>query len=287
MSHEGPNIPPQTQEQQPGLTAPMQPKPEETAPEYKGSGKLTDRIALITGGDSGIGRSVAVLFAREGADVSIVYLSEHEDAAETKRLIEQEGRRCVTIAGDVGDDEFCERAVKQTVDAFGRIDILVNNAAEQHPQKSIEDISTDQLHRTFHTNIFSMFYMTKSALKHMRKGSSIINTTSITAYRGSPDLLDYSSTKGAIVAFTRSLSGQLVEKGIRVNGVAPGPIWTPLIPSTFPEEKVESFGENVPMKRPGQPDEVAPCFVFLASEMDSSYISGQVLHPNGGYVVGS
>lgn len=286
MSEEG-KIPPQTQEQQPGREAPMQPKPEETAPEYRGSGKLKDRIALITGGDSGIGRSVAVLFAREGADISIVYLNEHEDAAETKRLVEREGRRCVTIAGDVGDDEFCEQAVKQTVDAFGRIDILVNNAAEQHPQKSIEDISTAQLHRTYHTNIFSMFYMTKSALKHMRKGSSIINTTSITAYRGSPDLLDYSSTKGAIVTFTRSLSGQLMEKGIRVNAVAPGPIWTPLIPSTFTEEKVESFGENVPMKRAGQPDEVAPSFVFLASEMDSSYISGQVLHPNGGYIVGS
>lgn len=286
MSEEG-KIPPQTQEQQPGREAPMQPKPEETAPEYRGSGKLKDRIALITGGDSGIGRSVAVLFAREGADISIVYLNEHEDAAETKRLVEQEGRRCLTVAGDVGDDEFCDQAVKQTVDAFGRIDILVNNAAEQHPRKSIEEISTAQLHRTFHTNIYSMFYMTKSALKHMRKGSSIINTTSITTYRGSPDLLDYSSTKGAIVAFTRSLSGQLMEKGIRVNAVAPGPIWTPLIPSTFDEEKVESFGENVPMKRAGQPDEVAPSFVFLASEMDSSYISGQVLHPNGGYIVGS
>ena len=211
MSQEEQRLPPQHQEQQPGREAPMHPKPEETAPEYKGSGKLTDQIALITGGDSGIGRSVAVLFAREGADVSIVYLNEHEDAAETKRLVEQEGRRCISIAGDVGDDAFCARSVQQTVDAFGRIDILVNNAAEQHPQKSIEEISTDQLHRTFHTNIFSMFYMTKAALKHMRKGSAVINTTSITAYRGSPDLLDYSSTKGAVVTFTRSLSGQLGE----------------------------------------------------------------------------
>lgn len=279
------HIPPQHQEQQPGVRSEMEPRPESSMEAYKGCGKLPGKVALITGGDSGIGRAVAAAFAKEGADISIVYLNEHEDAAEAKRLVEEQGRRCITIAGDVGDEEFCSEAVRRTVEELGGLNILVNNAAEQHPQDSIEDITTDQLHRTFHTNIFSIFYLTKAALKHMSEGDSIINTTSITAYRGSKDLLDYACTKGAIVTFTRSLSLQLHEKKIRVNAVAPGPIWTPLIPASFEEEKVESFGESVPMQRPGQPDEVAPSFVFLASNIDSSYISGQVLHPNGGFVV--
>jgi NAD(P)-dependent dehydrogenase (short-subunit alcohol dehydrogenase family) len=213
-----------------------------------------------------------------------MYLNEHEDARETARLVEAEGRRCLLIDGDVGDENFCREAVERAVGELGRLDVLVNNAAEQHPQESIEKISAEQLERTFRTNIFAMFYLVKAALKHLKAGASIINTTSVTAYKGNPDLLDYSSTKGAIVAFTRSLSQSLVERGIRVNGVAPGPIWTPLIPSTFPPEKVESFGANVPMKRPGQPEEVAPAYVFLASD-DASYMAGQILHPNGGEVV--
>lgn len=216
--------------------------------------------------------------------MAIVYLNEHEDAEKTKQMIEKEGRSCLTMAGDVGDEKFCQQAVQQTVDQFGRLDVLVNNAAEQHPKESIEEISAEQLERTFRTNIFSMFYLTKAALPHLKEGSAIINTTSVTAYKGSEQLLDYSSTKGAIVAFTRSLSQSLIEKGIRVNGVAPGPIWTPLIPSTFPEDKVKEFGKQVPMGRAGQPEEVAPSFVFLASD-DSSYMAGQILHPNGGVVV--
>jgi len=276
--------PPQHQERRPGIESEMTPKPKADDPGYKGSGKLQDKVALITGGDSGIGRAVAVAFAKEGADVAVLYLNEHKDAEETKRLVEKAGRRCITVAGDIGDESFCRDAVGQTVRELGRLDILVNNAAEQHPQESIEDITSEQLERTFRTNIFSFFYMTKAALRHLKKGSAIINTTSVTAYRGSPQLLDYSSTKGAIVAFTRSLSQALVEKGIRVNGVAPGPIWTPLIPSTFPEDKVASFGADVPMKRVGQPEEVAPSYVFLASD-DSSYIAGQILHPNGGEVI--
>jgi len=239
---------------------------------------------MITGGDSGIGRAVAIAFAREGADVAVVYLNEHKDAEETKRLVEQEGRRCVTIAGDVGEERVCRDAVDRVVREFRRLDVLINNAAEQHPQETIEKITADQLERTFRTNIFSMFFLTKAALPHLKEGSAIINTTSVTAYKGSPTLLDYSSTKGAIVAFTRSLSQALAERKIRVNGVAPGPIWTPLIPSTFPEEKVETFGSNVPLKRAGQPEEVAPSYVFLASD-DASYMTGQILHPNGGVVV--
>lgn len=275
--------PPQSQET-PGVESEMTPKPKADDPQYTGSDKLKNKVALITGADSGIGRAVAIAFAKEGADVAIVYLNEHDDAKETKQFVESLGRRAVAIAGDVGDEAFCQQAVQQTVDEFGKLDILVNNAAEQHPQKSIEDISKEQLERTFRTNIFSMFFLTKAALKHLKEGSTIINSTSVTAYKGSPELLDYSSTKGAIVAFTRSLSLSLIEKGIRVNAVAPGPIWTPLIPSTFPEEKVETFGKQVPMQRAGQPEEVAPSFVFLASD-DSSYFSGQVLHPNGGSVV--
>ena len=277
-------LPPQTQDQQPGLESEMTPKPVAVDTQRQGSGRLQGKAALITGGDSGIGRAVAVLFAREGADVMISYLNEHGDAQETKRLVEAEGRRCVTHAGDVGDEGFCQRLVQQTVQEFGKLDVLVNNAAEQHPQKSLNDISAGQLERTFRTNIFAMFFLTKAALQHLKPGAAIVNTTSVTAYRGSPQLLDYSSTKGAIVSFTRSLSINLAEKGIRVNAVAPGPIWTPLIPATFDEDKVKSFGADVPLGRPGQPEEVAPAFVFLASD-DASYISGQVIHPNGGEVI--
>jgi NAD(P)-dependent dehydrogenase (short-subunit alcohol dehydrogenase family) len=277
-------LPPQTQDRQPGLESEMTPRPEADDPQYRGSGKLRGRVALITGGDSGIGRAVAIFYAREGADVAISYLDEHSDAEETRRLVEKEGRRCILIPGDVGDEAHCREAVERTVRELGRLDILVNNAAEQHPQESIEDITAEQLERTFRTNIFAMFYLTKAAMKHLSAGSAIVNTTSVTAYKGSPQLLDYSSTKGAIVAFTRSLSQALAEKKIRVNAVAPGPIWTPLIPATFDEEKVATFGADVPLKRPGQPEEVAPSFVFLASD-DSSYMTGQVLHPNGGEVV--
>jgi NAD(P)-dependent dehydrogenase (short-subunit alcohol dehydrogenase family) len=275
--------PPQKQTP-PGREGEMTPKPQSQNVQYKGSSKLEGKVALITGGDSGIGRATAILFAREGADVAIVYLSEQQDAEETKRLVEAEGKGCLLIKGDVGSESFCKEAIQQTVNQLGHLDILINNAAEQHPQQSIEDISAEQLERTFRTNIFGMFFLTKAALPHLKEGSTIINTTSVTAYKGNPQLLDYSATKGAIVAFTRSLSQSLVEKGIRVNGVAPGPIWTPLIPSTFPEEKVKSFGAQVPMQRAGQPEEVAPCYVFLASQ-DSSYMSGQILHPNGGEVV--
>lgn len=276
--------PKQHQEQRPGVESEMTPRPQSQDKAYKGSDKLQQKVALITGGDSGIGRAVAIAYAKEGADLAIVYLNEHEDAKETQRLVEQEGRRCLPIAGDIGEEEFCRQAVQQTIKAYGKLDILVNNAAEQHPQESIENISAEQLERTFRTNIFSMFYLTKAALPHLKEGSAIVNSTSVTAYKGNPQLLDYSTTKGAIVAFTRSLSQALISKGIRVNAVAPGPIWTPLIPSTFPEEKVESFGAQVPMQRAGQPEEMAPSYVFLASD-DSSYMSGQVLHPNGGEVV--
>lgn len=277
-------LPPQHQDHRPGTESEMHPKPEFESNEYKAAGKLKGKVALITGGDSGIGRAVAVYYAKEGADVSIVYLNEHKDAKETKRQVEQEGRKCLLIAGDVGDDAFCRDAVTETVEKLGKLDILVNNAAEQHPQKKIEDITKEQLERTFRTNIFGMFYLTQAAMPHLSKGSSIINTTSITAYRGSPQLLDYASTKGAIVAFTRSLSMNVVGQGIRVNAVAPGPIWTPLIPSTFPPDQVAEFGATQPMKRPGQPEELAPAYVYLAST-DSSYVSGQVIHVNGGEVI--
>ena len=276
--------PAQHQERQPGIESEMTPRPRAADASYRGSGKLQGRVALITGGDSGIGRAVAIMFAQEGADVALVYLNEHDDATETKRRVEATGRRCATFAGDIGQEAFCREVVERTVAALGQLDILVNNAAEQHPQDSLAKISAEQLERTFRTNIFSYFYMSKAALPHLHAGSAIINTTSVTAYKGNPQLLDYSATKGAIVAFTRSLSQALVGQGIRVNGVAPGPIWTPLIPSTFSAEKVESFGANVPMQRAGQPEEVAPSYVFLASD-DASYMAGQILHPNGGEVV--
>lgn len=277
-------LPPQTQDRQPGIESEMTPMPRAEDPQYRGSGKLQGKVALITGGDSGIGRAVAIMYAKEGADVAIMYFDEHDDANETRQQVEQEGRRCLLIAGDIGDPSFCEQSVEQTVRELGKLDVLVNNAAEQHPQEHVEDISAEQLERTFRTNIFAMFYLTKAALKHLGEGSAIVNTTSVTAYRGSPALVDYASTKGAIVGFTRSLALQLADRKIRVNAVAPGPIWTPLIPATFDEEKVATFGGDVPMKRPGQPEEVAPSFVFLASD-DSSYISGQVLHPNGGEII--
>ncbi|KZZ84601.1 SDR family oxidoreductase [Bacillus sp. SJS] len=277
-------MPAQEQDVQPGQETLMNPAPKFAGDFYKGSGKLEGKTAIITGGDSGIGRAVAVFFAREGADVTIAYLNEHDDASETKRLVEKEGRSCFIIAGDIGDEGFCKQVVRETIVKFGKLDILVNNAAEQHPQDNFEDITAEQLERTFKTNIFSMFHLTKASLPHLKEGSSIINTTSITAYAGSPGLIDYSATKGAITSFTRSLSGNLIKKGIRVNGVAPGPIWTPLIPSTFPEDKVAEFGADTPMQRPGQPEELAPSYVYLASA-DSTYVTGQVLHVNGGKVV--
>ncbi|PNY79516.1 SDR family oxidoreductase [Deinococcus koreensis] len=276
--------PAETQEQQPGSEAQMSMAPVVIREGYRGSGKLEGKVALITGGDSGIGRAVAVHFAREGADVAILYLDEHQDAQDTLKMVQAEGRRGLLIAGDIGDVEFCRDAVARTVRELGGLNILVNNAAEQHPQDTISEITPEQLERTFRTNIFAMFYLVQAATPHLQRGDAIINTTSVTAYKGSPQLLDYSSTKGAIVAFTRSLSGNLAEQGIRVNAVAPGPIWTPLIPSTFDAERVQAHGENTPLERVGQPSEVAPSYVFLASE-DSTYITGQVLHPNGGDVV--
>ena len=280
-------FPPQTQKERPGKEEKMVPQPQDEDIGYRSSHKLAHKIALITGGDSGIGRAVAIAFAKEGANVAIVYLNEHEDAKETQAKVEKQGKKCLLIAGDIGEESFCSKAVEQTVKELGGLDILINGAAEQHPQEDIENITKEQLEPTFQTTIFSFFYFVKAALKHMKEGSSIINTTSVTAYRGNPTLLDYSSTKGAIVAFTRSLSKNLAKKGIRVNAVAPGPIWTPLIPSTFDEKKVSEFGSDTPMGRAGQPYEVAPCFVFLASNQDSSYITGQVLHPNGGDVINS
>lgn len=262
----------------------MTPKPEAETPHHIGTGKLDGRVAIITGGDSGIGRAVAIAFAKEGANIVISYLNEHDDAKETQALVEKEGAECILVPGDVGDEDLCKKIVDKTIKQFKRLDVVVNNAAEQHPQERLEDISKKQLERTFRTNIFSYFFLSKAALPHLKKGATIINTASVTAYRGSSHLLDYSSTKGAIVAFTRSLSQALAEREIRVNGVAPGPVWTPLIPSTFPEDQVEQFGQKVPLNRVGEPSEIAPCYVFLASE-DSSYMTGQMLHPNGGEVI--
>ena len=275
-------LPPQDQPR-PGIEAEMDPKPQYDAPEYKGSGKLEGKAAIVTGGDSGIGRSVAVLFAREGADVAIVYLPEEEvDAVETARHIEKEGQRCLKIPGDVKSSQFCEQAVEKTAAEFGRLDILVNNAAYQHHRQGLEDITDEQLEKTFHTNIFGYFYMARAALKHLKGGGAIVNTGSITGLEGSPQLLDYSSTKGAIHAFTKSLAKNLVERKIRVNCVSPGPIWTPLNVADKPPEEVAKHGEDTPMKRPGQPEEVAPAYVFFASNQDSSYITGEILTLLGG-----
>lgn len=274
----------QKQKKQPGIESKMYPRPEFEPTIYSYKGKLQNKTALITGGDSGIGRAVAAAFAKEGCNVSIIYYNEHKDAKETKKFVEKEGVECLLIAGDITDEKFCKKAVDDTYKNFGKLDIIVNNAAVQFPQDSIDKITKKQLYKTFETNIFSHFYISKASLKYLQPGSSIICTSSVTAYRGSPQLLDYSSTKGATVAFIRSLSGSLVEKGIRVNGVAPGPIWTPLIPSSFPKTKVSEFGSETPMQRAGQPEEVAGSYVFLASE-DSSYITGQVIHVNGGEII--
>lgn len=276
--------PPQHQNRQPGLEEKMDPKPEYDDPNYQGSGKLKDKVAIITGGDSGIGRAISIAFAKEGADIAFTFFDEIEDAEKTKSLVEARGRKCCSYAGDIGDRKFCDDVIKKVLKDFNKIDILINNAGEQHTLKNFEDITDEQLHRTFATNIFSYFYMIRAVLPHLKKGSAIVNTASVTAYKGNDHLIDYSATKGAIVSLTRSLSQHLVKDEIRVNAVAPGPIWTPLIPASFPEDKVAKFGLQVPMKRAGQPREVAPCYVFLASS-DSSYMTGQVLHPNGGEII--
>lgn len=276
--------PPQHQERQPGIESEMTPRPAYQGEQQDVFSKLAGKVAIVTGGDSGIGRAVAIAFAREGADVVVSYLDEHEDAKETKWQVEREGQKCLLLPGDISTETHCIEIVEKAVEEFGRLDIVVNNAAVQYPKDNLEDITEEQLEKTFRTNIFPHFFLTKAALKHLGAGSAIINTTSVTAYRGSSHLIDYASTKGAIVGFTRSLSTALAPRGIRVNGVAPGPIWTPLIPASFPEEHVATFGNDVPMKRPGQPEEVATCYVFLASA-DSSYMTGQVLHPNGGEII--
>jgi NAD(P)-dependent dehydrogenase (short-subunit alcohol dehydrogenase family) len=281
----GAGFPAQHQEQQPGSEKEMTPRPQSFMRGYQGSGKLREKVALITGGDSGIGRAVSIAYAKEGADIAIVYLNEDEDARETKRLVEETGQRCLLLRGELAEPGFCRSVVEQTCEKLGRLDVLVNNAAQQFPQDSVEQITPEQLEKTFRINVFSMFYLVQAALPELRRREGcVINTASVTAYRGSPHLIDYSASKGAIVAFTRSLSASLVEDNIRVNAVAPGPIWTPLIPSSFDEKQVAKFGRKSPMGRAGQPDEVAPCYVFLASN-DSSYFTGQVLHPNGGEIV--
>ncbi|NOU88228.1 SDR family oxidoreductase [Paenibacillus sp. LMG 31460] len=279
-----PPYPSQHQDQQPGIESLMNPRPVFDNPNYKGSGKLKDKVAIITGGDSGQGRAIAVAFAKEGADVVIVYLNEHSDAEETKQHIEQKGRRCLSIAGNIGSEAFCKQVMEQTILQFGKLDILVNNAAEQHIQNGLENITSEQMEKTFRTNFFSIFYLTKLALSHLKPGSSIINAASLTAYEGNEQLIDYSATKGAIVSFTRSLSKSLHSKGIRVNGVVPGTIWTPLIPASFPSDQVANWGAKNPMKRAGQPFEIAPAYVYLASE-DSTYVSGQFIHVTGGVIM--
>ncbi|MBD0408588.1 SDR family oxidoreductase [Bacillus sp. 1021] len=274
-------FPAKSQNRQPGIENEMNPAPVYEYKEYKGADKLKGKTALITGGDSGIGRAVAVAYAKEGANVAIVYFDENGDAEDTKKRVEEEGVKCLLISGDVGEEDFCNEAVEKTVEEFGRLDILVNNAGEQHPKESIKDITSEQLHRTFKTNFYSQFYLTKKAIDYMKPGSAIINTTSINPYIGNPQLIDYTATKGAINGFTRSMAQALVNDGIRVNAVAPGPIWTPLIPATFSEETVASFGQTTPMGRAGQPVEHVGCYVLLASD-ESSYMTGQTLHVNGG-----
>lgn len=280
------SLPAQQQKKQPGDEYRMTPEPEMIRADYSGSGKLKGKIALITGGDSGIGRSVAIHFAKEGANVAIAYLEETQDAKKTKALVEKEGAKCLLIKGDLKKEAFSRNIIKKTVNTFGSLNILVNNAAMQFTAKTPEAILIKNLKTTFETNIYPFFFTVQEALQHLKKGDCIINTASVTAYRGSAHLLDYSSTKGAIVTFTRSLSTMLVAKGIRVNGVAPGPIWTPLIPATFQKDEVAKFGKDTPMKRAGQPSEIGPAYVFLASE-DASYITGQIIHINGGELVGS
>ncbi len=277
-------LPPQHQSTQPGLETLMNPAPIFEISTYKGSEKLKDKVAIISGGDSGIGRAVAVHFAKEGANIALLYLNEHDDANETKRQVEEEGRQCLTFAGDIGNETFSIQVIADVFNHFKRLDTIVNNAAVQFPQPSILNITAEQLENTFRTNVFGYFYLTKAALPHLQTGATIINTASVTAYEGNETLLDYSATKGANVTFTRSLAKMLTPNGIRVNGVAPGPIWTPLIPASFDEQKVSEFGANTPMQRPGQPHEVAPAYVFLASE-DSSYMSGQMIHINGGTII--
>ncbi len=270
-------------QEHPGSEKEMQHHPD-TNP-VKQTGKMENKILFITGADSGIGKATALLFAKEGADVAIVYLNEHDDANDTKKKIEEFGRKCLLIPGDLKNEDFCKDAVNKAIREFGRIDVLINNAATQVESDTFEEITTENMITTFQTNIFSMFWITKAALPHMAKGSAIVNTTSITAYKGHPQLIDYAATKGAIVSFTRSLSQALIGRGIRVNAVAPGPIWTPLIPASYPPEKVKEHGKGTPMQRAGEPSEVAPCYLFLASNADSSYMAGQVLHPNGGEVI--
>ncbi|TLD71807.1 SDR family oxidoreductase [Phragmitibacter flavus] len=285
QQNEKPVRPEQKQNQQPGIESAMVPAPESQPRASSAVPKLKNKVALITGGDSGIGRAVALAFAKEGAKLAICYLSEESDANDTLEELNSMDCDAIKLSGDIGDEKVCRELVKKVIATYGRIDILVNNAAEQHPQENFEDISAEQLERTFRTNLFSMFFLTQAALPHLEKGAAIINTTSVTAYRGSSSLVDYSATKGAIVSFTRSLAHALVKRGIRVNAVAPGPIWTPLIPSTFDADKVATFGSDVPLGRAGEPNEVAPSYVFLASHADSSYITGQVLHPNGGEII--
>jgi Dehydrogenases with different specificities (related to short-chain alcohol dehydrogenases) len=277
-------FPPQNQNRQPGIEADMKPLPAFESPSYKAAGKLTGKVAVVTGGDSGIGRAVSAAYAKEGASVCIVYFDEHDDAKQTERIIREYGGSCLLLAGDIGDEAFCKLVVRKTVDEFGRLDIVVNNAAEQHVRQKLEDIPAEQLQRTFRTNVFGMFYLTAAAMPHLKNGGAVINTASITAYKGNPTLIDYSATKGAVVSFTRALAANVAAQGIRVNGVAPGPIWTPLIPASFDPQAVSAFGTDTPMGRAGQPHELAAAYVYLACD-DSSYMTGQMLHLNGGEIV--